>query len=36
MENEQKVQVLVEELNFSMGCSGGQLRNGKGNKNDEC
>ena len=35
MENK-KVKVIVKDITVSMGCSDGQLRPGKGNRNGEC
>lgn len=32
----EKVKVLVEQPTLSKACSDGQLRSGKGNRNDEC
>lgn len=31
-----KVKVIVKDITVSMGCSDGQLRPGKGNRNGEC
>ena len=31
-----KIKVVVRDVKLSKGCRDGQLRNGKGNKNDEC
>lgn len=31
-----KVKVVIKEVKASKGCSDGQLRPGKGNRNDEC
>lgn len=36
MEEIKKVKVEIKEIVTSMGCSDGQMRPGKGNKNDEC
>ncbi len=32
----EKVKVIVKDPKVAKGCSDGQLRPGKGNKNDEC
>lgn len=36
MKETKKVKVEIKETNGNMPCSDGQLRSGKGNKNDEC
>ena len=33
---EKKVKVVIKDGATSMGCLDGQLRDGKGNRNDEC
>ena len=32
----EKVKVVITDSQYAAGCPGGQLRPGKGNKNDEC
>lgn len=36
MDNKKKVRVLVKDSANMGGCHDGQLRPGKGNRNDEC
>ena len=35
-EKNKKVKVELKETNGNLACGDGQMRNGKGNKNDEC